>query len=116
MSARRTGLEPLAPSHDSSSGLFSFDRFRPTYREVLQRPFPTFAFERLYAPVGSDGQPLQTINEAVHRSVIDRYGKVASYCTTDASGTCDAKVYRPRNLTPLFSTGDAPISDARVSD
>jgi uncharacterized protein (DUF2235 family) len=95
----------LAAMHDSSSGLFSFDRFSPTFREVLQKPIEVSVFERLYAPLDMSGHRLQTINERLHRSVADRYGKSAPVCVTDSTGECDAAIYEPRNLAPLFPGG-----------
>jgi hypothetical protein len=79
--------------HDSSSGLFSVDRFSPTFREVLQKPFDVSAFQRLYAPLDANGNREQTINERVHGSVIGRYGKSASVYSVDADGTCGPAVY-----------------------
>jgi uncharacterized protein (DUF2235 family) len=109
-------LQDLAASHDSSSGLFSFDRFSPTFREVLQRPFPVSAFERLYAPLDNQGNRLQTIDEALHCSVVSRYGKSAPMCVTDANGLCNSETYEPKNLSPLFSKDGALAQGARVAD
>jgi uncharacterized protein (DUF2235 family) len=95
-------LQDLAPTHDSSSGLFSFERFSPTFREVLQKQFEVSAFQRLYAPLDANGNRLQPINEKVHASVVSRYGKSASICLADADGRCDSAVYQPLNLSPLF--------------
>ena len=109
-------LQPLAPSHDSSSGLFSIDRFSPTFREVLQKPFDVTAFERLYAPLDADGNRLQTINEKAHMSVVGRYGKPALVCSADAAGTCEPAVYEPRNLKPLFASDGTPAAGLAVAD
>ena len=107
-------LQDLAASHNSSSGLFSFDRFSPTFREVLQKPCAVSAFERLYAPLDSDGNRLRTINEAVHRSVVSRYRKSAPVCVTDAAGICNSETYEPRNLSPLFSSDDTLAAGVSV--
>ena len=109
-------LQDLAASHDSSSGLFSFDRFSPTFREVLQKPCAVSPFERLYAPLDADGHPLQTINEALHRSVVSRYRKSAPVCVTDAAGICNSETYEPLNLSPLFSNDGALAEEVRVVD
>ena len=98
-------LEALAASHNSSSGLFSFNRFSPTFRQVLQKPFAVSAFERLYAPLDENGSRLQTVNEAVHSSVVNRYRRAASVCVSDSAGTCSADTYEPPNLAPLFPDG-----------
>jgi uncharacterized protein (DUF2235 family) len=105
-----TGLQSLAPSHDSSSGLFLVDRLRPTFREVLQKPFEVSVFQRLYAPLDANGNREQTINEKVHDSVVSRYRKSASVCSVDADGTCESAVYKPLNLSPLF-TKDGTLAD-----
>jgi uncharacterized protein (DUF2235 family) len=97
-------LQNLAPSHDSSSGLFLVDRLRPTFREVLQKPFEVSVFQRLYAPLDANGNRLQTINERAHDSVVDRYRKSAAVCSVDAKGTCESAVYQPLNLSPLFAS------------
>ncbi len=109
-------LQDLAASHNSSSGLFSFDRFSPTFREVLQKPFEVPAFERLYAPLDENGLRLATINEAVHRSVVRRYFKSASVCTKDLDGVCDTETYEPRNLSPVFSNTGALVQGTSVAD
>ena len=111
-----TASQDLAAAHDSSSGLFSFDRFSPTFREVLQKPFEVSAFERLYAPLDENGRRLATINEAVHRSVVARYGKPVAICTTDKTGICDTATYEPRNLSPLFSSAGALNEGTSMAD
>ena len=98
----RTMLNPLAPTHDSSSGLFSADRLMPMFREVAQTPCSVTFYERLYAPTDDKGNRLSTINEAIHRSVIARYGQQAELCSDDQSGTCASAAYRPKNLAPFF--------------
>jgi uncharacterized protein (DUF2235 family) len=109
-------LENLAPSHDSSSGLFSVDRFSPTLREVLQKPFEVSAFQRLYAPLDDNGNRLPTINEMVHRSVVGRYRTSASICLADKVGTCGSAVYQPLNLSSLFPADGTPAEGIDVSE
>jgi hypothetical protein len=110
-----TDLQNLAPSHDSSSGLFSFDRFSPTFREVLQKPFEVSGFQRLYAPLDGNGNRLQTINEKVHRSVVSRYRKPASICSVDKDGTFGSAIYESLNLSPLFP-GSGTLAEAAIAD
>jgi uncharacterized protein (DUF2235 family) len=110
------GLQDLSASHNSSSGLFSFDRFSPTFREVLQKPFEVSAFERVYAPLDENGSRQATVKEAVHRSVVNRYRNLASVCTTDRDGTCGAETYLPRNLSPLFSDAGTLIEGTKVAE
>jgi uncharacterized protein (DUF2235 family) len=109
-------LQNLAPSHDSSSGLFWVDRFSPTFREVLQKPFDVSAFERLYAPIDANGNRLQTINEKVHDSAVSRYRKSASVCLADAVGRCDSAVYQPLNLSRLFASDGTLAEGVAIAD
>jgi len=109
-------LENLTPSHDSSSGLFSYDRFSPTFREVLQKPFDVSAFQRVYAPLDANGNRQQTINEKVHGSVVSRYRKSASVCLADADGTCGSAIYQPLNLSPLFTSDGTPARGVATAD
>jgi len=109
-------LQNLAPSHDSSSGLFSVDRFSPTFRELLQKPFDVSAFQRLYAPLDANGNRLPTINEKVHGSVVNRYRNSASVCLADADGKCDSAVYQPLNLSPLFASDGTLAAGIATAD
>jgi uncharacterized protein (DUF2235 family) len=108
-------LQNLAPSHDSSSGLFSIDRFSPTFREILQKPFEVSAFERLYAPLDANGVRLPTINEKLHGSVVARYRKQASVCVDDIEGRCGSVTYQPPNLKPLFAADGTLVQGAPVA-
>jgi uncharacterized protein (DUF2235 family) len=112
----RATLENLSASHDSRSGLYLADRIRPTFREVMQRPFEVSLLERPYAPLDKNGRRLATINEAVHRSVVARYGKPAAICTADLKGAYDTATYEPRNLSPLFASDGALIEGTSVAD
>jgi uncharacterized protein (DUF2235 family) len=97
-------LDPLAPTHDSSSGLFRADRLMPMYRQIAETPCQVSFYERLYAPADDKGMLLPTIREAIHRSVITRYGKEAAICSNDKDGICATTSYTPKNLAPLFNT------------
>jgi uncharacterized protein (DUF2235 family) len=96
-------LDPLAPTHDSSSGLFRGDRLMPMYRQIAETPCQVSFYERLYAPADDNGKLLPTINEAIHPSVITRYGKQAAICSNDNDGICATTLYTPKNLVPLFN-------------
>jgi Uncharacterized alpha/beta hydrolase domain (DUF2235) len=95
-------LAPTAPSHDSSSGFFALDGYRPTYRVIGGKAFSTAFNEVLYTAVDENNHPVQTINERVHRSVVNRYGKPAQACSDDDKGVCAIAPYSPKNLAPLF--------------
>lgn len=98
-------LDVAAPAHDSSSGLFALDRYRPTLREVGGRACAVAVNESLYAALDEHGQPVATVNEAVHRSVVARYGKAAQVCSDDDKGTCGTAIYAPKTLQPFFGQG-----------
>ena len=94
---------PTAPAHNSSSGLFALDHFRPTLREIGGRACDVAFNESLYSARDENGQPIQTINEAVHRSVIERYGKPAQLCSNEDDGSCSTLTYKPKTLGPFFT-------------
>jgi uncharacterized protein (DUF2235 family) len=109
-------LDPLAATHDSSSGLFRPDRLMPMYRQVAETPCEVSFYERLYAPLDDNGKPLRTINEGIHRSVIARYGKQAQVCSNDKEGDCATALYAPKNLASFFDSNGKPKPTVRVVD
>jgi uncharacterized protein (DUF2235 family) len=110
------GLNSKAATHNSSAGYFLKDRLLPTYREILERPFAVSFYERLYAPLDSAGKPLTTINQKIHRSVIERFAKSAPVCSIDSDGTCTETKYLPANLSPIFETSGALKSGVPIAD
>jgi Uncharacterized alpha/beta hydrolase domain (DUF2235) len=109
-------LDPNAPTHDSRTLVFAKDRLRPTYREVCGQPCHVSFYERLYAPMDNSGRPLPTINEAVHRSVIERYGDHALICSADQSGSCITRPYQPKNIAPLLDVSSKIKAGVRVEE
>jgi uncharacterized protein (DUF2235 family) len=95
-------LDPLASSHDSSTGLFRPDRLRPTYREIAETACNVSFYERLYAPADDQGKPVTTINEAIHTSVIMRYGQQVETFSDEAENMTTKAPYAPKNLESLF--------------
>jgi uncharacterized protein (DUF2235 family) len=107
-------IEPLAPSHNSSSGLFSYNRIVPTLRGVCGVDFEVPAFQKLYLPT-EDGQRILGINEAVHESVLSRFnqpGKV--YQNRDETEYQD-QPYIPKNVASLFDETGKLKGNIRVS-
>jgi hypothetical protein len=103
-------LDPLAPTHDSRTLVFAADRIRPTWR-VMLAPLGGGAFDpslfdhlrdHVYAPVDEAGKPLAVIDESIHASVVQRFGKTALACSDDATGDSRREDWRPKNLTPFF--------------
>jgi type VI secretion system (T6SS) phospholipase Tle1-like effector len=111
----RRELDPLAPIHDSRTFLFAADRLRPTYRQICELPCDVTFYERLYAPLDIVGQPLATINEAIHWSVLERYGAAASICSVDQNGSCNAQPYRPINVQALLDANGKIKTSVRVA-
>jgi len=106
-------LDPLASQHDPRQGWSVKDRLTPTFRCVCEEMFAVSPFEALYRPLGNDGKPLPTINEALHSSVVARFQKPAHFSDNDAPGKFATGTYQPRNLVPLFDNG-APKAGIRV--
>ncbi|MET1028054.1 MAG: DUF2235 domain-containing protein [Dongiaceae bacterium] len=98
-------LDPLAPQHDARQGWSVKDRLTPTFRQICQTPFHVGLNETLYQPQDENGKPLSTINEALHQSVLARFGHQARFSTDDAQRSSEASLYAPRNLAPLFKDG-----------
>jgi hypothetical protein len=59
--------------------------------------------ESLYEALDENGEPVATINESIHCSVLSRYATSAQICWDDVSGTCSLAPYKPENLAPFFN-------------
>ena len=94
----------LAPAHDSSSGLFAIDRYYPTLREIGGQQCNVSFNESLYTALDGNGKPIKTINERVHQSVLDRYGKQVNIASDDDK-TYSSEIYQPKTLTPFYNSG-----------
>lgn len=110
----RGAVNVLGPTHDPRQGWSVKDRLTPTIRSVCERNVPVGLFERLYRPLGANGKPLKTINEFVHWSVIERYGKLGLISPEDKVTTRKRMKYAPKNLMPLFDAADRPLPDLKV--
>ena len=107
-------LDPTAPAHDLSSGLFALDRYHPTLREVGMKQCAVKLNESLYEALDENGKPVSTINENVHRSVLSRYASSAQVCSDDNKGTWSLSTYKPETLALFFDGGSfagLPIVD-----
>jgi len=109
-------LNPFAPAHNSSSGLFRGDRLMPMYREIAETPCKVSFYERLYAPTDDNGKALPTINQAIHRSVIIRYGTERTIISDERSGTSATTTYSPKNLEPFFTNNGTFNSNVKIVD
>ncbi|HLQ18436.1 MAG TPA: DUF2235 domain-containing protein, partial [Tabrizicola sp.] len=107
-------INVLGPTHDPRQGWSVKDRLTPTIRSVCEQNVPVDLLERLYRPLGSNGKPIKTINEQVHWSVIERYGKLGLISPDDLITTRKRMEYAPKNLVPLFDAGGRPLPKMRV--
>lgn len=107
-------LNVLGPTHDPRQGWSVKDRLTPTIRSVCEQNVAVDLMERLYRPLGPDRKPLKTINEHVHWSAIERYGKLGLLSPDDRITTRKRVEYAPKNLRPLFDAGKAPLPSTRV--
>lgn len=107
-------INVLGPMHDPRQGWSIKDRLTPTIRSVCEKSARVDLLERLYRPLGPNGKPLKTINEMVHWSVIERYGKLGWTSPKDTAATRRQAMYQPKNLHPLFDAAAKPLPKTRV--
>ncbi|MFM7334848.1 MAG: hypothetical protein ACKO1H_10625 [Tabrizicola sp.] len=104
----KAALDVLAPTHDSREGWSAKDRLTPTIRRICETDIPVTPFERLYRPQGPNGKALKTINEKLHWSVVERFGKDGFTSPEDMVKSRKKAKYAPKNLTPLFAGASQP--------
>lgn len=107
-------INVLGPTHDPREGWSIKDRLSPTIRSVCEQDVPVDLLEKLYRPLGPNRKPLRTINEMVHWSVIERYGKLGLISPKDLVKSRKRKHYAPKNLAPLFDTAGALLPTTKV--
>jgi hypothetical protein len=96
-------LDPCAAQHESRLNWSRKDRLTPTIRQIAGAiPEVTF-LERLYRPMDADGNLLAPINESLHVSVRQRFGKKVRLLANDADTAGEEAEYRPKNLVPLLT-------------
>ena len=88
---------PLAPAHESRFGLSRKDRLIPTIRRICRTDFSASRFERTFITSADMGEALPTINETIHPSAIQRYGKRVT-TVMNAAGDRKRSRYKPKNL------------------
>ena len=113
--------DPLAPRHDSSAGAFLFNRVVPTIRQVCGQHVDVPFYQTLYAPTDARHHLLPVVNEAVHASVVARYGKAALRCTDDGDGAGKPphfadETYAPANVRALFDDAGGLKPGIAVAD
>ncbi|HEY8611583.1 MAG TPA: DUF2235 domain-containing protein [Roseomonas sp.] len=97
-------LNPLSPQHESRLNWSRKDRLTPTIRQIAGVPAEVTFYERLYRPTDEDGNPLPTINESLHESVRQRFGREVALLANDADREGEKAPYRPANLIPILDT------------
>lgn len=102
-------IDVLAPTHDPREGWSVKDRLTPTIRSVCEQEVAVEFFEKLYRPRGPNQKPLKTINEMVHWTVAERFGKQGFSSPKDLVKTRKKATYAPKNLKPLFAADGQPL-------
>jgi uncharacterized protein (DUF2235 family) len=108
------GINPLAPTHDPRQGWSIKDRVTPTIRSVCERDVEVDLLEKLYRPLGPRGKRLRTINEMIHWTVAERYGKLGLTSPKDMVKSRKPVKYTPKNLQPLFGASDQPLRTTKL--
>jgi uncharacterized protein (DUF2235 family) len=108
------GLNVLGPVHDSRLGWSVKDRLTPTIRSVCEQLVPVDLLEKLYRPLSANGKPLKTINESIHWSVVERFGRDGLTSPRDKARSRGRTRYAPKNLKPLFAADGRPLPTTRV--
>lgn len=107
-------INVLGPTHDPREGWSVKDRLTPTIRSVCEKDVEVKLLERLYRPLGPNGKPLKTINEMVHWSAVERFGKDGLFSPKDVVKSRIRKKYGPKNLAPLFGPAGALLPTTKV--
>jgi uncharacterized protein (DUF2235 family) len=111
---RAATINVLAPTHDPREGWSVKDRLTPTIRSVCETEAAVDIMERLYRPLGPNGKPVKTINEQVHWTVAERFGKPGLTSPKDKEAGRKSVIYAPKNLRPLFDAAGAPLATTKV--
>jgi Uncharacterized alpha/beta hydrolase domain (DUF2235) len=94
----------LTPIHDSRDSYSTKDRLTPTIRRVCELNAKVDLWEKLYAPRDGKGKIQPTINEFLHESVVERFGKQDALLSIgDKTGKARRVTYRPENLASAFN-------------
>jgi uncharacterized protein (DUF2235 family) len=107
-------INVLGPTHDPREGWSVKDRLTPTIRSVCEQDVAVDLLERLFRPLGPNRKPLKTINESVHWTVAERYGKQGLISPEDMVKSRKKATYAPKNLKPLFDATGAPLPKTKV--
>jgi uncharacterized protein (DUF2235 family) len=107
-------LDVLAPTHDPREGWSAKDKLTPTIRSVCEKDVAVKLWEKLFRPRGANGKPLKTINESIHWTAVERYGKSAFTSPKDKVASRKRATYTPKNLTPSFDSSDPPQPTVQV--
>ena len=106
-------IDVLAPTHDPREGWSVKDRLTPTIRSVCEQNVAVDIMERLYRPLGPNRKPVKTINEQVHWTVAERFGKEGLTSPKDKATSRKTARYSPKNLKPLFDDAGQPLPTTR---
>lgn len=91
-------LDPLAPQHESRTGIWLKDFATPTIRMVKGHAAEVGLFAGLYQPLDARRNPLVPIGEEIHASVAARRGRLVRTITDETTGEGEEGLYAPVNL------------------
>ncbi len=94
---------PLAPQHESRLSWSQKDLLTPTIRQIMGAEAELGVLEWLYRPVDEAGEPATPINESLHPSVGERFGREVTVLLDEQRGKSERQRYMPKNLVPLYA-------------
>jgi hypothetical protein len=103
--AARVKPDPLAEIYESRSLLYTGSKLYPYQRLIGQNAVDGSVFRRLVARTNRPSDGCEFVNEMIHWSAIERFGKVARENGTE-------RRYKPENLARAID--QLPISDERL--
>ena len=99
----RVTLDACAPQHESRQSWSRKDLLSPTIRQVMGGEPDVGLLERLYRPMDPEGRLLTPINESLHPSVRQRFGKPTILLNGSEEAAAEHFTYHPKSLMHLFS-------------
>ena len=103
--AARVKPDPLAEIYESRSLLYTGSKLYPYHRLIGQNAVDGSVFRRLVTRTNRPSDGCEFVNEMIHWSAMERFGKVARENGTE-------RRYEPENLARAID--QLPISDERL--
>jgi uncharacterized protein (DUF2235 family) len=99
--------DPMAEIYESRGPLYTGSKIYPYQRLIGQNAVKGSVFRRLVARTNRSGDGCEFVNEMIHWSAIERFGKTARENGRDQR-------YQPENL--AVAIGKLPVADERLED